>query len=88
MNARGAELESAVLNARLATGTIGVSLPGRRIENGGLHPVAHTIDRIEGFFGELGFTAATGPEIEDNCYNFNALNIPGHRPAYADRDTF
>lgn len=69
LNARKAELESAALNARLAAETIDVSLPGRRIENGGLHPVTRTIDRIESFFGELGFTVATGPEIEDDYHN-------------------
>ena len=88
LNARKAELESAALNARLAAETIDVSLPGRRIENGGLHPVTRTIDRIESFFGELGFTVATGPEIEDDYHNFDALNIPGHHPARADHDTF
>ena len=72
LNARKAELESAALNARLAAETIDVSLPGRRIENGGLHPVTRTIDRIESFFGELGFTVATGPEIEDDYHNFDA----------------
>ncbi len=65
LNARKAELESAVLNARLAAPeTIDVSLPGRRIENGGLHPVTRTIDRIESFFGELGFTVATGRKLK------------------------
>ena len=88
LNARKTELESAALNARLASETIDVSLPGRRIENGGLHPVTRTIDRIESFFGELGFTVATGPEIEDDYHNFDALNIPGHHPARADHDTF
>ena len=88
LNARKAELESAALNARLAAETIDVSLPGRRIETGGLHPVTRTIDRIESFFGELGFTVATGPEIEDDYHNFDALNIPGHHPARADHDTF
>jgi len=88
LNARKAELEGAALNARLAAETIDVSLPGRRIENGGLHPVTRTIDRIENFFGELGFTVATGPEIEDDYHNFDALNIPGHHPARADHDTF
>ncbi|SUG66466.1 phenylalanyl-tRNA synthetase subunit alpha [Salmonella enterica subsp. enterica] len=43
---------------------------------------------IESFFGELGFTVATGPEIEDDYHNFDALNIPGHHPARADHDTF
>ena len=88
LNARKNTLESAVLNARLADETIDVSLPGRRIENGGLHPVTRTIDRIETFFGELGFTVETGPEIEDDYHNFDALNIPGHHPARADHDTF
>ncbi len=88
LNARKADLENAALNARLAAETIDVSLPGRRIENGGLHPVTRTIDRIESFFGELGFTVATGPEIEDDYHNFDALNIPGHHPARADHDTF
>ena len=88
LNARKAELEGAALNARLAAETIDISLPGRRIENGGLHPVTRTIDRIESFFGELGFTVATGPEIEDDYHNFDALNIPGHHPARADHDTF
>ncbi len=73
LNARKADLENAALNARLAAETIDVSLPGRRIENGGLHPVTRTIDRIESFFGELGFTVATGPEIEDNYHNFDAM---------------
>ncbi len=88
LNARKNALESAALNARLAAETIDVSLPGRRMENGGLHPVTRTIDRIETFFGELGFSVATGPEIEDDYHNFDALNIPGHHPARADHDTF
>ncbi|NHL56649.1 hypothetical protein G6X41_02665, partial [Staphylococcus aureus] len=88
LNGRKAELEGAALNARLAAETIDVSLPGRRIENGGLHPVTRTMGRIESFFGGLGFTVATGPEIEDDYHNFDALNIPGHHPARADHDTF
>ncbi|QUJ02459.1 hypothetical protein KCP75_08740 [Salmonella enterica subsp. enterica] len=57
-----------------------ISLPGRRIENGGHHPVTRTcIDRIESFFGELGFTVAT---VRRRYYTSDALNIPGHhRPA-------
>ena len=66
LNAQKNALESAVMNARLAQETIDVSLPGRRIENGGLHPVTRTIERIETFFGELGFSVETGPEIEDD----------------------
>lgn len=88
LNARKEKLESAVLNARLAAETIDVSLPGRRMENGGLHPVTRTIERIETFFGELGFSVESGPEIEDDYHNFDALNIPAHHPARADHDTF
>lgn len=88
LNARKDSLESAALNARLAEERIDVSLPGRRMENGGLHPVTRTIERIETFFSELGFSVESGPEIEDDYHNFDALNIPAHHPARADHDTF
>lgn len=85
---RKATLEGAALQALLAAETLDVSLPGRRMENGGMHPVSRTIVRIEHFFGELGFSVAIGPEIEDYYHNFDALNIPAHHPARADHDTF
>ncbi|MGN5073878.1 phenylalanine--tRNA ligase subunit alpha [Aeromonas veronii] len=88
LNARREALEVAVLNQKLAADTIDVSLPGRRIENGGLHPVTRTIERIERLFGEMGFKVARGPEIEDGFHNFDALNIPAHHPARTDHDTF
>ncbi|NHB91282.1 phenylalanine--tRNA ligase subunit alpha [Photorhabdus cinerea] len=88
LNARKEKLETDVLNSRLSAEKIDVSLPGRRMENGGLHPVNRTIERIETFFGELGFSVESGPEIEDDYYNFDALNIPAHHPARADHDTF
>ncbi|MBL0678199.1 phenylalanine--tRNA ligase subunit alpha [Aeromonas dhakensis] len=88
LNGRREALEIAVLNQKLAAETIDVSLPGRRIENGGLHPVTRTIERIERLFGEMGFKVARGPEIEDGFHNFDALNIPAHHPARTDHDTF
>ncbi|MDX7707234.1 phenylalanine--tRNA ligase subunit alpha [Aeromonas caviae] len=88
LNARREAFEVAVLNQKLAAETIDVSLPGRRIENGGLHPVTRTIERIERLFGEMGFKVARGPEIEDGFHNFDALNIPAHHPARTDHDTF
>ncbi|WP_299003021.1 phenylalanine--tRNA ligase subunit alpha [uncultured Shewanella sp.] len=81
-------LKAAELEAQLASEGIDVTLPGRRIENGGLHPVTRTIERIEAFFGELGFEVKEGPEIEDDFHNFDALNISEHHPARADHDTF
>ncbi|KYP97469.1 phenylalanyl-tRNA synthetase [Sodalis-like endosymbiont of Proechinophthirus fluctus] len=85
---RKTTLERSALEARMASETLDVSLPGRRMENGGLHPVSLTIARIEQFFGELGFSVVTGPEIEDDYHNFDALNIPAHHPARGDHDTF
>ena len=55
---------------------------------GNLHPVTRTRERIENFFRSVGFNVAEGPEIEDEYYNFEALNIPEHHPARAMHDTF
>lgn len=88
LNAKKEEWEQAALNAKLANESIDVSLPGRKTELGGLHPVSITIERVVRFFSELGFTVANGPEIETDYYNFDALNIPAHHPARADHDTF
>jgi phenylalanyl-tRNA synthetase alpha chain len=88
IHARGESLRNDELNARLANESIDVSLPGRATALGGLHPVTRTINRIEQFFAELGFSVKTGPEIEDGFHNFDALNIPANHPARADHDTF
>ncbi len=74
--ARKDALQRAELEAKLAAETIDVTLPGRRIENGGLHPVTRTVERIEQFFGELGFNTESGPEIEDA---FHKLRCTKHR---------
>ena len=88
INAKKSDLESAALNAQLASETIDVTLPGRGEEAGGLHPVTRTMERIEAFFSRIGYDVETGPEIEDDYHNFEALNIPGHHPARAMHDTF
>ena len=88
LEARKDELESVDLNRRLATERIDVTLPGRGQARGGLHPVTRTVERIESFFGQLGFDVVEGPEIEDDYHNFEALNIPPHHPARAMHDTF
>ncbi len=76
------------INVKLAAETIDVTLPGRGLEKGGLHPVTLTMTRIEKMFGKLGFDVAVGPEVEDDFHNFEALNIPAHHPARAMHDTF
>ncbi|CAA6814874.1 MAG: Phenylalanyl-tRNA synthetase alpha chain (EC [uncultured Thiotrichaceae bacterium] len=85
---RKAELETEVLNKRLAEEAVDVTMPGRGFETGGIHPVTRTINRIQNIFVKLGFSVAEGPEIEDDFHNFTALNIPEHHPARAMHDTF
>jgi phenylalanyl-tRNA synthetase alpha chain len=81
-------LSAAAVEAELAAGRIDVSLPGRGESRGGLHPVTRTRLRIERIFRNSGFEIATGPEIEDDFHNFEALNIPADHPARAMHDTF
>ena len=88
LTARRSVLDAEALQARLAAETIDVTLPGRAAGTGGLHPVSRTLERIAGIFGQLGYTVADGPEIEDDWHNFEALNFPPHHPARAMHDTF
>jgi phenylalanyl-tRNA synthetase alpha chain len=88
IHAKGTLLQTQELNQKLAGETLDVTLPGRGQSRGGLHPVTRTINRIESFFSELGFSVKTGPEVEDGFHNFDALNIPANHPARADHDTF
>jgi len=85
---RRGELAEAELNARLALEAIDVTLPGRRRSAGGIHPVIRTWQRIEEIFGSIGFDLADGPEIENDWYNFTALNNPENHPARSMQDTF
>ncbi len=88
LDARKAVLINSSLNAKLASEAIDVTLPGRRQSAGGLHPITITIERITSIFASAGYVVAEGPEIEDDYYNFEALNIPSHHPARAMHDTF
>ncbi len=88
LEARKETLNNAELEAKLASETIDVTLPGRGQQAGGLHPVTRTMERIEELFSQMGFEVATGPEIEDEFHNFEALNIPETHPARAMHDTF
>ncbi len=85
---RKAELESEAMSRRLAAEKIDVTLPGRGLQRGGLHPVTRTLERMERLFRHAGFDIVEGPEIEDDYHNFEALNIPEHHPARAMHDTF
>jgi len=81
-------MEAAAVAKKLTAERIDVTLAGRAASGGGLHPITRTIERIEDFFGAIGFESVEGPEIEDEYHNFEALNIPAHHPARAMHDTF
>jgi len=76
------------MEAQLTREALDVSLSGRGLGMGGLHPVTRTLERIESLFRSIGFTVVSGPEIETDFYNFTALNIPKNHPARAVHDTF
>ncbi len=83
-----AALGDAALEARLATEWLDVTLPGRPVPAGTIHPVSQVMDEIAAIFADLGFSVAEGPQIEDDWHNFDALNIPPEHPARQEHDTF
>ncbi|HKB59300.1 MAG TPA: phenylalanine--tRNA ligase subunit alpha [Gallionellaceae bacterium] len=88
LQARRDALQQQALNARLAAEALDVTLPGRGAASGGLHPVTRALERMETLFHSIGFAVAEGPEIENDFYNFSALNMPEDHPARAMHDTF
>jgi len=88
LESRKENLADADLNARLMDERIDVSLPVRPETQGLIHPVSQTIDEVIAILGEMGFSVAEGPDIEDDWHNFTALNIPPDHPARQEHDTF
>jgi phenylalanyl-tRNA synthetase alpha chain len=86
--ARKEALDSAALDAKLASETLDMTLPVAPARQGSVHPVSQVLDELAEIFADLGFAVATGPEIEDDWHNFTALNIPETHPARAMHDTF
>ncbi len=85
---RSHEFESQVVSEQLSTQRIDITLPGRGMELGSVHPVTQVRERLESLFKSMGFSVIEGPEVETEYYNFEALNIPAHHPARAMHDTF
>ena len=85
---RREKLADTRLAQQLADQALDVSLPGRGIGVGTVHPITRTMERIESLFHSLGFAVADGPEIEDDFHNFTALNTPEDHPARSMHDTF
>jgi len=82
------ELQTQEIAERLASEKIDVTMPGRKRATGSLHPVTLVTNEIVDIFSRLGFTVEEGPEIEQDFYNFEALNIPKDHPARDMQDTF
>ncbi|UIP07167.1 phenylalanine--tRNA ligase subunit alpha [Erythrobacter sp. SDW2] len=81
-------MESAALEAQLASETLDLTLPAPAAPLGSVHPVSQVMDELAEIFADLGFSVATGPEIEDDWHNFTALNMAETHPARAMHDTF
>lgn len=81
-------LEARQLEEKMASEKIDVTLPGRKAAEGHLHPVTLTLREIKKVFMRMGFEVAEGPEIENDYFNFEALNLPKDHPARDMQDTF
>ena len=88
LDAKKTTLADLDLDRRLLTEKIDVTLPVSPEATGTIHPISQTIDEIVAIFGEMGFSVAEGPDIEDDWHNFTALNIPADHPARQEHDTF
>ncbi|HMY27725.1 MAG TPA: phenylalanine--tRNA ligase subunit alpha [Agitococcus sp.] len=88
LDARRQAFAAEALQRQLESERVDVTLAGRGTLPAGLHPVTRVMNRITEFFTQAGFQVASGPEVEDDFHNFEALNIPSHHPARAMHDTF
>lgn len=83
-----AKIKDVVKKEQLESETLDITLPGREISTGGLHPITETMNFLKNIFVEMGFDVAEGPEVEFTSYNFDALNIPESHPSRDLQDTF
>lgn len=88
IQARREILQAQELDKKLKAESIDFTMPGRKVATANVHPVTRTMNRIVSLFSGLGFEVKTGPEIEDDYHNFEALNFPAHHPARTMHDTF
>ncbi|MFM7905433.1 MAG: phenylalanine--tRNA ligase subunit alpha, partial [Microcystis sp.] len=88
LESRRESLNNAQIQAKLAAETLDVTLPALSRPLGRIHPLNSTVDRMIDIFVGLGYSIATGPQVESDYYNFEALNIPADHPARDMQDTF
>lgn len=83
-----AKIEAREMEERLAAEAVDITLPGRSLRQGHLHPLTQVNEMIESFFMKMGYTVAEGPEIETDYFNFECLNLPADHPARDMQDSF
>jgi len=88
INSKVNEIETAEINEKLVKEKVDITLPERSFVQGKIHPVSQTIDEISSIFSEIGFSVEEGPDVENEYYNFTALNTPDNHPARDMHDTF
>ena len=79
---------NAEIEAKIAKEAIDVTLPGKSMASGSIHPLTQTIQELEDLFIGMGYEVATGPEVEEDLYNFELLNLPQDHPAREMQDSF
>lgn len=88
IESRRTEMARGEAGARLRAETVDVTLPGRRLPTGRLHPLSQTVTRVKEVLSGLGYEFVDGPELEEYAYNFDALNYPEDHPAFDEQMTF
>lgn len=88
LQSRREAIQAIAMERKLAVEALDVTLPGRGLTRGSVHPLTRTWRRVEEIFASIGFDVADGPEIETDWYNFSALNNPENHPARSMQDTF
>ena len=88
INSKLQEIETKEINSKLENEKVDITLPERDINQGKIHPVSQVIDEISSIFSEIGFSVEEGPDVENQHYNFTALNTPDNHPARDMHDTF
>ena len=85
---KNSELKAKALQNKLTSEKIDVTLPGRQVHAGHLHPLTLTLNRVKEIFISMGYSVEDGPEVETDYYNFEALNLPKDHPARDAQDSF
>ncbi len=88
IEAKQKALEEALVQEKIASETIDITLPGRPVSTGNHHPLTRVVEEIEDLFIGMGYTIEEGPEVENDYYNFEALNLPKDHPARDMQDSF